>query len=148
MTHGLAPPTLAHETHPIVVASVSAFSGAAAVLVLVYVTIAVLSIIAAVKVVTKAGYSGWWVLIALVPIVGFVMALVFAFSDWPVLREVRALRAQVSSSSGYGWPPGHGGGAAAQSGPAAPGMPPPGWYPTPDGRQRYWDGHAWTDRLA
>ena len=23
----------------------------------------------------------------------------------------------------------------------------PGWYPTPDGRQRYWDGHAWTDHV-
>jgi hypothetical protein len=27
--------------------------------------------------------------------------------------------------------------------------PPRGWYPAPDmaGRQRYWDGHAWTDQL-
>ena len=147
MTDQLAPPILVHAAHPIV-ASNSALGGAAGVLVLVYVAIAVISIIAAVKVVTKAGYSGWWVLIVLVPVVGFVMALVFAFSDWPVLREVRALRAQLASSSGYGWPPGYGGGAAAPGGPAGPGMPPPGWYPTPEGRQRYWDGHAWTDQVT
>ena len=104
MTDGLAPPTLAHEAHPIVVASVSAFSGAAAVLVLVYVAIAVLSIIAAVKVLTKAGYSGWWVLAMLVPIANVVVLLVFAFSEWPVVREVKALRAQAGAPSGS-WPP-------------------------------------------
>jgi TM2 domain-containing membrane protein YozV len=25
---------------------------------------------------------------------------------------------------------------------------PAGWYPTPDGRQRYWDGEAWTEHSA
>lgn len=25
---------------------------------------------------------------------------------------------------------------------------PPGWYPTPDGQQRYWDGAAWTEHIA
>lgn len=25
---------------------------------------------------------------------------------------------------------------------------PPGWYPTPDGQQRYWDGTQWTDHVA
>lgn len=25
---------------------------------------------------------------------------------------------------------------------------PAGWYPTPDGGQRYWDGSAWTDHVA
>lgn len=24
---------------------------------------------------------------------------------------------------------------------------PPGWYPQPDGRHRYWDGSAWTEQL-
>jgi energy-coupling factor transporter transmembrane protein EcfT len=35
-------------------------------------------------VVKKAGYSGWWVLLGLVPIVGLVMLWVFAFSRWPI----------------------------------------------------------------
>ena len=148
MTQAAAPSIMVHEAHPIVVASGNALLGAAGVLVLVYVALAVLSIIAAVKVLTKAGYSGWWVLIAFVPIVGIVMALVFAFSDWPVLREVRALRARGARSPGYGRPPGYGGGAAPSSGPGAQRMPPAGWYPGPDGRKRYWDGHAWTDQFA
>lgn len=25
---------------------------------------------------------------------------------------------------------------------------PPGWYPTPDGQQRYWDGTGWTEQIA
>lgn len=25
---------------------------------------------------------------------------------------------------------------------------PAGWYPTPDGQQRYWDGSAWTEHIA
>jgi hypothetical protein len=25
---------------------------------------------------------------------------------------------------------------------------PPGWYPTPDGQRRYWDGAKWTDNFA
>ncbi len=25
---------------------------------------------------------------------------------------------------------------------------PAGWYPTPDGQQRYWDGAAWTEHIA
>jgi hypothetical protein len=50
-----------------------------------------------VKILSKAGYSGWWVLIGLVPVANLVMLLVFAFSDWPVLQEVRRLR----SGTGY-----------------------------------------------
>lgn len=198
------------------VETVTHISGALAVLLFVYLALIVLSIIAAVKVVTKAGYSGWWVLIVLVPFVGFVMTLVFAFSEWPILREVKVLRAQVSSWSGYGPAPGYGGGAGfppypwgptRPSGPVAgwptpgvpssgapptewpetgPPLPPfnpprrsaapdqtpatdegkdeddttaqpdhepdaqasPGWYPTPDGRRRYWDGTVWTDHFA
>jgi hypothetical protein len=189
------------------------FGGALAVVLVIYLALIVLSIVAAVKVVTKAGYSGWWVLIALVPLVGFVMTLVFAFSEWPILREVKTLRAQLSSWSGYGPPSGYGGGTGfshypsgptypsgpagwptrgvplsevpptewAETGPPLPsfGLPspaptpdqgpttneddgvtttapdhesdaqaPPGWYPTPEGRLRYWDGAVWTDHFA
>jgi hypothetical protein len=37
-------------------------------------------------IIQKAGYSGWWCLIMLVPIVNIIMLWVFAFSDWPILR--------------------------------------------------------------
>ncbi len=67
----------------------------------VYLAILVLSILAAVKVVTKAGYSGWWVLITFVPVVGMVFVFIFAFSTWPVTSEVRMLRAQLAGNRGY-----------------------------------------------
>ena len=65
------------------------FGGAALV---VYVAVAVLFFIAYVRIIQKAGYSGWWVLVGLVPILNVVMFLVFAFARWPVLRERDALR--------------------------------------------------------
>jgi uncharacterized membrane protein YhaH (DUF805 family) len=58
----------------------------------VYLVFLVVVMIAYVRVIQKAGYSGWWVLIGLVPIVNVIMFLVFAFSRWPVLRELDAAR--------------------------------------------------------
>jgi hypothetical protein len=40
-------------------------------------------VIPAVKIVQKAGYSGWWV----VPLVNIIMLWVFAFADWPSLAR-------------------------------------------------------------
>jgi hypothetical protein len=87
------------------------------VFVFVYLAILVLSILAAVKVVTKAGFSGWWVLITLVPLVGMVFIFIFAFSTWPVTREVQMLRAQLAGNRGYG---GFGGGPTGGPGPRRP----------------------------
>jgi uncharacterized membrane protein YhaH (DUF805 family) len=56
-------------------------------LVIVYLAVAVLMIVAWVKIISKAGYSGWWILIGLVPVVNLVMFLVFAFSRWPALES-------------------------------------------------------------
>ena len=39
------------------------------------------------KIIRKAGYSGWWVLIWIVPLVNLIMLWVFAFSDWPNLAK-------------------------------------------------------------
>ena len=39
------------------------------------------------KILMKAGYSGWWCLIGFVPIVNIIMLWVFAFADWPSLRQ-------------------------------------------------------------
>ena len=39
-----------------------------------------------VKILHKAGYSGWWSVLILVPIVNLIMLYVFAFADWPALR--------------------------------------------------------------
>ena len=40
-----------------------------------------------VRVLRRAGYSGWWVLITFVPLVNIVMIWVFAFSTWPATRR-------------------------------------------------------------
>ena len=50
---------------------------------------------AAVRIVQKAGYSGWNVLWYFIPIVGIIMFLIFAFGEWPVTRRLRELEKQV-----------------------------------------------------
>jgi hypothetical protein len=37
--------------------------------------------------VRKAGFSGWWVVLSIVPIVGLVLLWVFAFAQWPAQPE-------------------------------------------------------------
>jgi hypothetical protein len=38
-----------------------------------------------VKILQKAGYSGWWVLLWFVPVGNIVALWIFAFADWPAL---------------------------------------------------------------
>ncbi len=89
--------------------------------------IGVLSIVAGVKVIAKAGYSGWWFLITLIPIVGFVMFLVFAFSRWPIQERLEAAERSNRQSGGaggpYGWDVYAGGGRPAVGGQASWGQP-------------------------
>jgi hypothetical protein len=40
----------------------------------------------------KAGYSFWMCLLMLVPLVNLIWLLIFAFSTWPIHRELEALR--------------------------------------------------------
>lgn len=54
-----------------------------------------LFLVAYIRIIQKAGYSGWWILIGLVPVVNVVMFLVFAYSRWPVQRELDAHRAHA-----------------------------------------------------
>lgn len=49
----------------------------------------VLAFVAWIAIIRKAGYSGWWILIAFVPVVNITMLMIFAFSDWPAKRELR-----------------------------------------------------------
>jgi uncharacterized membrane protein YhaH (DUF805 family) len=42
-----------------------------------------------VKILHKAGYSGWWCLLTFVPLVNLIMFWVFAFASWPNLRQDR-----------------------------------------------------------
>jgi uncharacterized membrane protein YhaH (DUF805 family) len=74
-----------------------------------YVVLVIVFVWAYVRIIRRAGYSGWWVLIGLVPFVNVVMFLVFAFKEWPIQRELAQLRAQLGGRGGpYGQPPGYG----------------------------------------
>jgi hypothetical protein len=48
-----------------------------------------------VRIVQKAGYSGWNVLWGFVPLVNIIMFFVFAFSEWPVTRRIKELEHRV-----------------------------------------------------
>jgi len=49
-----------------------------------------------VRILHKAGFSGWWALLMLVPVINIVAVWLFGFSDWPSGRNEPA---------GYaGWP--------------------------------------------
>jgi hypothetical protein len=47
------------------------------------------------KIFTKAGYSGALGILMVVPLINFIMVFYFAFAEWPVLKELRALRQRV-----------------------------------------------------
>ena len=54
---------------------------------LIVIAVLLIYLVPAAKIVSKAGYSGWWCLILLVPLVNIIMIYVFAFADWPALRR-------------------------------------------------------------
>jgi len=47
------------------------------------------------RIASKAGYPGAYSLLMLVPLVNLVILLIFAFTEWPIEREVRALRGPI-----------------------------------------------------
>jgi hypothetical protein len=97
-------------------------------LLVIYAVILVVAVWAYVRIIRRAGYSGWWVLIGLVPLLNVVMFLVFAFKEWPIQRELAYLRAQIGrGGSGYGLPAGYG------NPPAGYGNPPAGYGNPPSG---------------
>ena len=48
------------------------------------------------RIATKAGYSGALSLLMFIPLVNLVMLILFAFSEWPVEQQLRALRGDRS----------------------------------------------------
>lgn len=61
----------------------------------------VIWVLAWAKVISKAGYSPLWVLVGFVPVLNALMFLVFAFSEWPVLRRGPQSSAPPWQSPGY-----------------------------------------------
>ena len=87
-----------------------------AVLILLYVVLIVFVIWCCVRIIRRTGYSGWWILMSLVPIGNLIMLGFFAFKEWPIQRELNYLRqhAAMTGLPGYGHgqppagPPGNG----------------------------------------
>ncbi len=75
-------------------ASIAAFFGVYLIIIL---AIFILSCVMWYKIFSKAGYSGWRFLWLFVPIANLVILIMFAFSEWPILRELNALRMQRQS---------------------------------------------------
>ena len=48
----------------------------------------------------KAGWSSWWGLLMLVPIVNLATAAFLMFREWPIQREVRELRQRLTQYGG------------------------------------------------
>lgn len=56
------------------------------------------------RIFAKAGYSGARSLLLLVPIANIIIIIMFAFSEWPIQRELNQLRQMARSGSGQ-YPP-------------------------------------------
>jgi len=92
----------------------------------------IFGLICQVKIIRKAGYSGWYVLTGFVPVLGLVMFLIFVFKKWPI--QERLERAERGVGRGYPPPPstaGPGGGTGGGAGGGAGGGPGPApqWGP-------------------
>ena len=61
--------------------SISAIGG------LIFIALFVIMLWLSARILSKAGYSGWWSLTLVIPIVGLVMLWVFAFANWPITNR-------------------------------------------------------------
>ena len=98
------------------VAAIAAYFGILAIVVLVIVG---LSVVVHWKIAAKAGYNPALSLLMLVPGANLIVQCIFAFSEWPVERELKRARGEAGPPQ---WTP-----------PAAPppGPPPPATYLPP-----------------
>ena len=64
--------------------------GFSAVYWIVFLIVVVVPIWASCTIVRKAGFSPWWGLLSIVPLVNIAMLFVFAYSKWPTDSQVAA----------------------------------------------------------
>ncbi|HLL78845.1 MAG TPA: hypothetical protein VKT25_05060 [Ktedonobacteraceae bacterium] len=57
------------------------------------------------RIVSKAGYNGAMSLLLFIPIANIIMIIIFAFSEWPIQKELNQLRAMAARGSGANFPP-------------------------------------------
>jgi hypothetical protein len=100
---------------PAVVAAISAYIGVICIIVL---AIVAFSIWCYWRIAVKAGYPGPFSLLLLVPGANLILLILFAFSEWPVERDLKALR--TAGAGGYPpYPPPY----VPPGGPPPPGPP-------------------------
>ncbi len=58
--------------------------------------VAIIKVVIFCKIFSKAGYSWALGLLMFVPIVNIIMPFVLAFGDWPIQKELRLLKQQLS----------------------------------------------------
>ena len=74
-------------------------TGIGIIAILFWLVVIVITIVAWCKIFSKAGY-GWAIgLLVLIPIANLIVMLVLAFGDWPILKELRALKAQPAQAT-------------------------------------------------
>jgi hypothetical protein len=81
-------------------AAAAALAGFGLIWILVVLCGLVLGIVINWRIASKAGYDGALSLLMLIPLANVVVLLMFAFSDWPIERELSALRARAGGGSG------------------------------------------------
>ena len=90
--------------------------------------------------------SGWWLLIGLVPLVGWLILLIFlATAGQRGDNRYGPVPAAELGGTASGF-----GGTASGFGAAPPASTPSGWFADPLGRHemRYWDGRVWTGHVS
>lgn len=80
------------------------------------------------RIFAKAGYSGARSLLLFIPIVNLIIVIMFAFSEWPIQRELNQLR-QMSGGRPGGFPPQYPPQAPQYQQPGQPQYPQSGQYP-------------------
>lgn len=78
---------------------------AGGVLLLIWLGVFLFTLLISVKIAMKAGYSTRWGVLALVPFVGFVVLILFAFVEWPIHRELEDLRNRYLETPSGLYPP-------------------------------------------
>jgi len=63
------------------------YGGLVALGVLIFYLLYVLLLLVLTPAVRKAGFSGWWVMLALLPPIGIVLLWIFAFAKWPAYPD-------------------------------------------------------------
>jgi uncharacterized membrane protein YhaH (DUF805 family) len=61
---------------------------------IIFVIIGIIIVLPNWKIFSKAGFSGWWSLLMIVPFIAVILEYYLAFAEWPIHRELLILKKQ------------------------------------------------------